>query len=159
VIFGSAVEEPTVGRRPLTDRLASIARNARMAMCGGNCMGFLNFIDDIMVGGWPYKYPPPKGHIGFISHSGSSYSAFALNARQLGMTHMISSGQELVTTASDYLEFLLTQQETRVAGCILETVRSRAFPGDARSGGSEGCSSRHSEARPVRAWEGIDARP
>lgn len=86
-------------------------------------MGFLNFIDDIMVGGWPYKYPPPKGHIGFISHSGSSYSAFALNARQLGMTHMISSGQELVTTASDYLEFLLTQQETRVAGCILETVR------------------------------------
>jgi acyl-CoA synthetase (NDP forming) len=123
VIFGAAVEEPTVGRPPLTDRLAAIARNARMAICGGNCMGFLNFIDDIMVGGWPYKYPPPRGHIGFISHSGSSYSAFALNARQLGMTHIISSGQELVTTVSDYLEFLLTQQETRVVGCILETVR------------------------------------
>jgi acyl-CoA synthetase (NDP forming) len=123
VIFGTAVEEPTAGRPPLTDRLAAIARNARMAVCGGNCMGFLNFIDHIMVGGWPYKYPPPRGHIGFISHSGSSYSAFALNARQLGMTHMISSGQELVTTVSDYLEFLLTQQETRVVGCILETVR------------------------------------
>jgi acyl-CoA synthetase (NDP forming) len=123
VIFGAAVEESTAGRPPLTDRLAAIARNARMAICGGNCMGFLNFIDDIMVGGWPYKYPPPRGHIGFISHSGSSYSAFALNARQLGMTHMISSGQELVTTVSDYLEFLLTQPETRVVGCILETVR------------------------------------
>ena len=124
VIFGAAVEEPTAGRPPLTDRLAAIARNAGMAICGGNCMGFLNFIDDIMVGGWPYKYPPPRGHIGFISHSGSSYSAFALNARQLGMTHMISSGQELVTTVSDYLQFLLTQQETRVVGCILETVRN-----------------------------------
>ena len=123
VIFGAAVEEPSVGRLPLTDRLAAIARNARMAICGGNCMGFLNFIDDIMVGGWPYKFPPPRGHIGFISHSGSSYSAFALNARQLGMTHMISAGQELVTTVSDYLEFLLSQQQTRVVGCILETVR------------------------------------
>ena len=123
VIFGAAVEEPVPGRPPLTDRLAAIARNSHMAVCGGNCMGFLNFIDNVMVGGWPYKYPPPRGHIGFISHSGSSYSAFALNARQLGMTHMISSGQELVTTVSDYLEFLLTQQETRVVGCILETVR------------------------------------
>jgi acetate---CoA ligase (ADP-forming) len=123
VIFGAAVEQSAVGRPPLTDRLAAIARNAHMAICGGNCMGFLNFIDGIMVGGWPYKYPPPRGHVGLVSHSGSSYSAFALNARQLGMTHMISSGQELVTTCSDYLGFLLTQQETRVIGCILETIR------------------------------------
>ncbi|HZS84964.1 MAG TPA: acetate--CoA ligase family protein [Stellaceae bacterium] len=124
VIFGSAVEAEQPGRPPLTHRLAAIARAAGMAMCGSNCMGFLNFIDNIMVGGWPYKFPPPRGRIGFITHSGSSYSGFALNQRQLGMSYMISSGQELVTSAADYLDFLVAQAETRVVGCILETIRA-----------------------------------
>src|SRR5260370_23547260 len=94
-----------------------------MALCGGSCMGFLTFIDSVTVGGWPYKSPPPVGHVGFITHSGASYSGFALNQRQLGMSYMISSGQELVTTAADYLRFLVAQPETRVVGCILETIR------------------------------------
>jgi acetate---CoA ligase (ADP-forming) len=123
VIFGMAVEKTRTGLTPLTERLAAIAHDTGMAICGGNCMGFLNFLDNVMVGGWPYKYPPPKGHIAIISHSGSSYSALALNARQLGLSHLISSGQELATTAADYIEFLLTQKETHVIGCILETVR------------------------------------
>ena len=124
VIFGTAVEAQAPDQVPLTERLAAIARTAGMAMCGSNSMGFLNFIDDVMVGGWPYKFPPPKGRIGFITHSGSSYSGFALNQRQLGMSYMISSGQELVTSAADYLDFLATQEETRVVGCILETIRA-----------------------------------
>jgi acyl-CoA synthetase (NDP forming) len=123
VIFGTAIEAEQPDRPKLTDRLATIARDAGMAMCGANCMGFLNFIDSVMVGGWPYKFPPPVGHVGFITHSGSSYSGFALNQRQLGMSYMISSGQELVTTAADYLRFLVAQSETRVVGCILETIR------------------------------------
>ncbi|MBV9522364.1 MAG: acetate--CoA ligase family protein [Alphaproteobacteria bacterium] len=123
VIFGSAMEEPGRPGMPLTERLAAIAREAGMAMCGGNCMGFLNLVDKVMVGGWPYKPPPTQGPIGFITHSGSSYSGFALNQRQLGMSHMISSGQELATTTAEYLEFLLTQDGVRVIGCILETVR------------------------------------
>lgn len=123
VIFGTAIEEAPVGPTPLTDRLAAIARSAGMAMCGGNCMGFLNLVDNVMVGGWPYRPPPKRGHIGLITHSGSSYSGFALSGRQLRMSHMISSGQELATSAADYLEFLLTDDETRVVGCILETMR------------------------------------
>ena len=123
VIFGTAIEEAPAGPLPLTDRLAAIARSAGMAMCGGNCMGFLNLVDNVMVGGWPYRPPPKRGHIGLITHSGSSYSGFALSGRQLRMSHMISSGQELATSSADYLEFLLTEDETRVVGCILETVR------------------------------------
>lgn len=123
VIFGTAIEEEQAGPAPLTDRLAAIARSTGMAMCGGNCMGFLNLVDNVMVGGWPYRPPPKRGHIGLITHSGSSYSGFALSGRQLRMSHMISSGQELATSAADYLEFLLTDDETRVVGCILETMR------------------------------------
>jgi acyl-CoA synthetase (NDP forming) len=86
-------------------------------------MGFLNLADGIFVGGWPYKPPPPRGSIGFITHSGSSYSAFALNQRQLALSHLISAGQEIVTTAADYMHFLLSRPEVRVIGCILETAR------------------------------------
>lgn len=123
VIFGTAVEPQQPGRPLLTDRLAAIARGAEIALCGGNCMGFLNFVDSIMVGGWPYKFPPPLGHVGLITQSGSSYSGFALNQRDLGMNYMISSGQELATTAADYLDFLVLQPETHVVGCILEMIR------------------------------------
>src|SRR2546428_8091290 len=42
VIFASGYEEPREGAPLLTERLATIARDHGMALCGGNCMGFLN---------------------------------------------------------------------------------------------------------------------
>ena len=122
-IFGSAFEEETAGRPPLSDRLSAIARQAGMAVCGNNCMGFLNLADQVIVGGWPYKPLPERGPIGFITHSGSTYSAFALNQRQLGMSYLISAGQEIATTTADYMHFLLSRPDVRVIGCILETAR------------------------------------
>jgi acyl-CoA synthetase (NDP forming) len=38
--------------------------------------------------------------------------------------YAVSAGQEIATTMADYIEFLLRQPETRVIGCLMETVRS-----------------------------------
>ena len=41
VIFASLFEPASEGQAPLVDRVATVARSAGMAVCGGNCMGFL----------------------------------------------------------------------------------------------------------------------
>lgn len=111
---------------PLTQRLAAIAREAGMAVCGGNCMGFYHLNFGLRICG----FPPPdwirSGPIALITHSGTVFSALCHNDRRLRFGLAVSSGQELVTTAADYLDFALAQPGMRCVGLFLETVREPA---------------------------------
>ena len=66
----------------------------------------------------------PGGPIALVSHSGSAFSALLRSHRRLGFSLAVSSGQELVTTAADYLDYALDQPETGVVALLLETMRS-----------------------------------
>ncbi|MEX2417986.1 MAG: acetate--CoA ligase family protein [Actinomycetota bacterium] len=121
-IFASCYEDPKDGVPPLTERLAKIARDAGMAVCGGNCMGFLNMENGLRVCG--YVEPErPAGSVAFISHSGSAFSAMAYNNRDLEFNLLVSAGQELVTTAADYMTYALERESTKAVGLFIETVR------------------------------------
>src|SRR5215213_415433 len=124
VIFGRAYEKPVPGVVSRVDRLAAIAREAGMMICGNNCMGFINFVDGLKVSGNPPPIPDKAGVVGFISHSGSTWSGLIGNQRDLLFSYAISAGQEIATTMTDYIHFLLDQPETRVIGCIMEAVRA-----------------------------------
>jgi acyl-CoA synthetase (NDP forming) len=125
VMFGSAYL-PDDTTPALTQRLADIARDAGMVMCGANCMGFYSLLADLRVCG----FPPPdwirSGPVALITHSGTVFSALCHNDRRLGFGLAVSAGQELVTTAADYLDFALAQDEIRCVGLFLETVRDPA---------------------------------
>jgi acyl-CoA synthetase (NDP forming) len=123
VIFASCWEDPAPERLPLPDRLAAIAREAGMALCGGNCMGFINFETDLRACGFSQPFDVAPGPITFISHSGSAFSAMLHNNRGLRFNLAVSAGTELVTTASDYLAYALDLPSTRAVGLFLETVR------------------------------------
>jgi len=98
VIFASGYEEPRESMPPLTDRLATIARDAGMAVCGGNCMGFANLERRIRALGFYEPKDAPVGDVTFLSHSGSAFSAMIHNDRALGLNLAVSAGQEFVTT-------------------------------------------------------------
>ncbi len=123
VLYGSLFdgEGPTDGA--LRSRLASIARSAGMALCGGGCMGFVNVTAGVRAVGYVERDTLPRGPVAFISHSGSVFSAVLRTRRHLGFTLVVSAGQELVTTAASYLEYVLEAGETRVVGLLLETLR------------------------------------
>jgi len=108
---------------PLPQRLGKMARHAGMAVLGGNCMGFINFIDGLKVSGNPPALPDRPGGITIISHSGSTWSGLTGNQRQLDMNFAISAGQEIATTMADYMRFALDRPETRAIGLVIETVR------------------------------------
>ena len=126
VTFSSLYEEPSADRPPLTERVAAIAREAGVPLCGGNGMGFLHETFRLRATGFPTPDVVRHGPVTFISHSGSAFAALAFNDRGIGFNLLVSSGQELGATMDDYMHYALGREETRVLGLLLETVRDPA---------------------------------
>ena len=121
VVFGSAWSAPGAGPS-LRDRLATIARDAGMALCGGGCMGFVDVTRGLRAIGYLERPELPAGPVCLVSHSGSVFSAMLRSRRRVGYTLAVSSGQEIVTTTADYVEHALDRPETRVVALVLETL-------------------------------------
>jgi acyl-CoA synthetase (NDP forming) len=136
VIFGSAYgPHGTAGPVALRDRLAAVARDAGMAVCGAGCMGFVNVARGLRAIGYVEPEPLPAGPVALVTHSGSVFSALLRARRGFGFTLAVSSGQELVTTAADYARYALALPGTKVLALVLEAIRDgaglRAVLGDA----------------------------
>ncbi|HET7235653.1 MAG TPA: acetate--CoA ligase family protein [Actinomycetota bacterium] len=126
VIFASGYEAPREGVAPLTERLAEIAREAGMAVCGGNGMGFANLEGRVRALGFYEPKGVEAGGVTFLSHSGSAFSAMLHNDRGLRLNLAVSTGQELVTTVADYMAYALGRESTTVIGLFIETIRDPA---------------------------------
>jgi acyl-CoA synthetase (NDP forming) len=122
VTFSSLYEE--LGEGPsLAERVAVIARDHGVALCGGNGMGFLNVPGRLRATGFATPEVMRPGPVTFVSHSGSAFAAFAFNDRGIGFDLVVSSGQEIVTTMDEYVRFAVERETTKVLALLLETVR------------------------------------
>ena len=124
VIFGSAFDRP--GTTGLRHRLAAIAADAGMAVCGAGCMGFVNVARGLRAVGYVEPDPLPAGPVALVTHSGSVFSTLLRARRGFGFSLAVSSGQELVTTAAAYARYALSLPETRVLALVLEAIRDAA---------------------------------
>jgi acyl-CoA synthetase (NDP forming) len=116
VLFGSA--------HGLRDRIAAIAAEAGMAICGAGCMGFVNNALGVRALGYLEPDPLPDGGVSLVTHSGSAFSTLLRARRGFGFRLAVSSGQEIVTDTADYVDYALDDPETRVIGLLLETPRA-----------------------------------
>lgn len=123
VIYGNAAGAGPDGRTPLREHLAGVARGAGMALCGAGCMGFVNVAHGLRAIGYVEPHPLPPGGVCVVTHSGSVFSALLRAGRGFGWSLAVSSGQELVTTAADYLDYALDRTGTAVVGLLLEALR------------------------------------
>ena len=123
VIFASAYSEPDNGELSLKDQLGKIARDNDIVLCGPNGMGFVAPCQRLAVSGYRVNPETPTGNVAMICHSGSVWEAFLQNQRDVKFNYMISTGSEAATTMSDYMQFVLESESTRVIGLFLETVR------------------------------------
>jgi acetate---CoA ligase (ADP-forming) len=124
IIFGSAFDLP--GTSGLRSRLAAIAGQAGMAVCGAGCMGFVNVARGLRAVGYLEPDPLAAGPVALVTHSGSVFSALLRARRGFGFSLAVSSGQELVTTAAAYARYALSLPETRVLALVLEAIRDAA---------------------------------
>jgi len=127
VVMGRGQEHaPRPDAPTLLQRLGAKARRAGVAVCGANCMGYVNRLDAIQVTGMPFKRLGPAGGVALVSHSGSTWSGLLGNQRGIGFNIAVSAGQEMATTMAEYIGYLAGLPSTRVIACILETVRDPA---------------------------------
>jgi acetate---CoA ligase (ADP-forming) len=124
IIFGSAFDAE--GSTGLRDRLAAIATQAGMAVCGAACMGFVNVARGLRAIGYVEPDPVRAGPVALITHSGSVFSTLLRARRGFGFSLAVSSGQELVTPAAAYARYALHLPETRVLALVLEAIRDAA---------------------------------
>lgn len=118
VIFGSA-------HRPgLREAVVRTAASAGMAVCGGGCMGFVNNVTGLRALGYLEPDPPAAGGVSLITHSGSAFSTLLRANRGFGFRLAVSSGQELVTDAADYVDYALDDPGTTLIALLLETPRA-----------------------------------
>lgn len=113
-------ECPDAGMRR---RIGDMVRASGAALCGPNSMGFHNISTGLRVTPFPAPLDLKPGGIGLIAQSGSILGALMNNDRRLRFSQAVSTGSETVTTAADYLRWMVEQPETRTIGLFLETVR------------------------------------
>jgi acyl-CoA synthetase (NDP forming) len=109
------------------DELRALAAAADLAVCGPNCLGLLNFAKGISLAMGP-GLPTRVGTTAIVAQSGGIWTSALWGAaeRQLGLSHLISSGNEAVTDLVDFLEFLIEDPDTQSIGIVFEQIRRPA---------------------------------
>jgi acyl-CoA synthetase (NDP forming) len=116
VVFGAA--------NGVRDKVAAVASDAGMALCGAGCMGFVNNATGLRALGYLEPEALPVGGVSLITHSGSAFSTLLRSRRGFGFRLAVSSGQEIVTDTADYVEYALDDPGTELLALLLETPRA-----------------------------------
>jgi len=127
IIFAAGFAEAGGEWKAAQERIAAVARDAGMALCGPNCLGIMNYVDGIPLTFSPQQptRPPTAPSLSIVAQSGglSSILRTALIAKDVPVAFAVSTGNEAVLGLEDYLEFLLDDAMTRVITVFAEQIR------------------------------------
>lgn len=105
--------------------VADAAREAGIRLIGPNCLGFANFVDQAPIWTNPIRRGLPNPTIALVSQSGAlagQMEQFSYQQR-IGLTHLISTGNEADVTVADAIEYLALRSDAKAIALFLETVR------------------------------------
>lgn len=107
----------------LERQLAETARSLGITLMGPNCVGTIDTHVPLDTTFLPPPGPMP-GPIAFVSHSGAMCAAVVdwANGRDVGLSRMVSLGNQAVLTESEVLAPLAEDPRTRVIALYLEGV-------------------------------------
>src|SRR5271166_2519177 len=121
--LAAAAERGEDGRRRQA-QIEGICRDGGIALCGPNCMGVLNPHHRSTTYLQELRDPAGlAGNVGIVAQSGGFCIGLLNDVRRFGFSHVVSSGNEAVLAAADYLEYLVDDPHTKVIGGFIETVR------------------------------------
>jgi acyl-CoA synthetase (NDP forming) len=126
--FASGFAEVGDDGTRMQTRLKHFCEQKGILFCGPNCVGFVNLHARVCACSAPLSPRLRPGRIAAIAQSGAVILAIANANRGIGFSHLISSGNEAVLDAVDYVEHLLDDPRTDVIMAFLESIRRpRAF--------------------------------
>lgn len=122
VILGSGFAEAGEPGRQIQAEIASLARDAGVALCGPNCLGLVSPAAGVTLTGYHLPADLAPGPVAGVSQSGSVFFSLLHNTRGIRFHTMVSTGNEAVLTAIDYLDVALEQPATRLLVAFLESI-------------------------------------
>jgi acyl-CoA synthetase (NDP forming) len=127
LVFASGFAEMDEAGRSEQETMTKVAREGGLALCGPNCIGFVNIADHIALTFEPMERltAKPGGGIGVVTQSGamSSTLRLALLAKDVGLSCVVSTGNEAGLITEDFLAYLIDDEATRVIVLFMEQVR------------------------------------
>ncbi|MDR2137489.1 MAG: acetate--CoA ligase family protein [Synergistaceae bacterium] len=107
----------------LQREMTEICHAGKIRLCGPNCLGHLNvtFSTGAYSASLPVGMRP--GKVAILSQSGSMAIAMVQFFKGLGLSHVISFGNQAVLEMPDYLAYLSDDPNTQIIAAFIEGVR------------------------------------
>jgi acyl-CoA synthetase (NDP forming) len=124
VVLSSGYGEAGEAGRAAQAELVAHAESLGMVLLGPNHLGFANLTEGIPVCSIP-SLPREGGPVALLSQSGASSSAMVDFAGMVnvGLSYLVTLGNEAMITAGHVLDFLADDPGTRAVAIFMETVR------------------------------------
>ena len=123
VISAGFAERGTDSGLDLQRQVGAFARESGMRVAGPNCLGLANVRDDIWATASSRTLGGLTGHIALVCQSGATaFGPFLLRAVDagIGLSHIISTGNETDLDFADFARYLLDDPDTRVIAGFVE---------------------------------------
>jgi acyl-CoA synthetase (NDP forming) len=119
VVISAGFAEAGQDGKSLQDEVVRIAREGKIRFVGPNCMGIWSAAGKLNVS---FNQAPKPGAIAFVSQSGTfgGYLSEIASAKGYGLSKFISIGNQADITASEYLEYLAADRDTKVIVFYME---------------------------------------
>ncbi len=126
VVFAAGFSEITDGC-PDEEAIRELSAATGMAICGPNCLGAIS-VDDNLPATFSSVLSETKlrsGDVALVTQSGAlGIYLYAEAARRgVGFSRWVSTGNECALTISDYIEWLVDDEHTRVICAYIEGIR------------------------------------
>jgi acetate---CoA ligase (ADP-forming) len=125
VILTSGFAESSHDGAAQQTTLAETACRLGISVLGPNCLGFVNFLDDVPLWTGAIRAPSQPGPIAIISQSGATGGFIASLAQQqeIGLSHLISTGNEADLDGATFADHLLDDERVHAIAMFIETIR------------------------------------
>jgi len=123
VISAGFSERGTPEGRELQAQVGAFARESGIRISGPNCLGLANVKDDIWVSASSRGAVGLGGPVGLVCQSGASAFGPFLNRAidsGIGLSYIISTGNEADLDFSDFVRYLLDDDDTKVIAGFVE---------------------------------------
>ena len=123
VVFSAGFAEIGAAGKQRQARLETLSEERGFLICGPNCYGVLNVFGKTPL--FASLIPPGflAGPVAFVSQSGGLSTTIAnalmLN-RHVGLSHIVSCGNQAGVTVEEYLNYFIDDENTRVAAAFVE---------------------------------------
>lgn len=109
--------------RALQQRLRAVALAQGIVLCGPNNMGLISVHDRTAIWTQLHMREVRPGPVAVISQSGSMALVLAQDERNLGLAYLVTTGNEAVLSAADYLDHIVRDDRVKTVLLFLESIR------------------------------------